>query len=317
MQNITSEKMPDYISIYEGGAKKIYSLSKYVEPPAKTNNAYKHSKNVHGAQSGGQSGGSDIDSMRSAELKLRNKIFSGTKTYSKKQGSMIVDRSSSEQQTGGGCNTDASPKSPLEETDPLSIGGVGAVAAMPSDKKVIDLSSSSPSNQPEQTGGGDNSSSSSSASSDLHQMGGKKKTTKYDTDNNLEKKAQMNLFISSRFEKYAMNGGYKAIGGKGEGLAIHREFISYIQKVLGVKGGVILQKLGSIYKKMAKKEFPNETNSQKVTDEAKKMFDKDGKGGALKKYEEIVKQMTKDKAEKKKNKASKKAQPEPETDSDE
>ena len=75
--------------------------------------------------------------------------------------------------------------------------------------------------------------------------------------------------------------------------------LSYIQETLGVGGGVALQKLGSIYKTLAKKAMPNETDSQKLTDEAQKFFDKEGKTSARKKYDELVDQMKKTQLEKK------------------
>jgi hypothetical protein len=109
--------------------------------------------------------------------------------------------------------------------------------------------------------------------------------------------AIMNLYLSSKFENYYSSGGYAQIGGRGEGLAIHREFIKHIQDTLKVKGGIPLQKLGSLYKKLAKEQMPNETNTEKMTAGAKKIFDNDK--DAKKKYDAIVQEWQKNKKTKK------------------
>jgi len=102
------------------------------------------------------------------------------------------------------------------------------------------------------------------------------------------------FYLSSNFEHYFANGKYTQNGGKGEGLALHREFITYIQKKLKVKGGVPLQQLGSYYKKLAKEKSPNETNTNKITDSAKKLFDDDK--GALDRYNKFTADRKKSKA---------------------
>jgi hypothetical protein len=111
------------------------------------------------------------------------------------------------------------------------------------------------------------------------------------------KKVDMRNYMSSNFESYALMDG-----GENDGLAIHREFIAYIQKKLGVKGGVALQKLGSLYKKKAKSANPSLENAKELTDKAQKLFDDDK--NAKSKYDDIVKQMESDKKAKKAAKKS-------------
>ena len=299
MQNqLTSDsRMLDQISVYNvlDKTKKVYSMSDYTKThtSSKTKNTDTES------------------SARNAkkEQNLMNKIYGGYK--SSKFGQMNLEVSSSSEQEGGCCEaTDNAYKNIMETKEEPPVVNAGDATFLTDSSQVVNLSSISSQNEGAQSqAGGNNSSSSSTSMNNMTLKGGKKSSVKraHNEDKKLERKAYMTLFLSSRFERYSKNNALNQLGGKGEGLAIHRAFIAYVQKQLGVKGGPALQILGSGYKKIIKgmKEWKDETDAQKITDEAQKLFDKelkDNKDKIMKEYNRIVKELEENRKNKKKNK---------------
>ena len=77
---------------------------------------------------------------------------------------------------------------------------------------------------------------------------------------------------------------------KNDPLKQHREFVAYIQKKMGVKGGPTLQVFAKMYKDVAKDTNPDKS-SLELTKDAQKLFDNDSKEEREMKYQQAVQKL--------------------------
>lgn len=114
-----------------------------------------------------------------------------------------------------------------------------------------------------------------------------------------KKDIDLNKYVSSKYEKYARQGGG---GGKSNpAFEAHIKFVAHIREKLKITGGspIPLQKLASMYKKEIKDKNPD-IDSITLTKKATESFDKDSK--AKEKYDKIVRQYESEKGKKKEDK---------------
>jgi hypothetical protein len=89
--------------------------------------------------------------------------------------------------------------------------------------------------------------------------------------------------------------------GGNEALDKYRKFVEYVQKKLGLKGGPVLQKFASSYKKKAETELDKNATLDEKLIRAKELFDNDK--NAQKKYDEFSKEKSKKTSNKQSNSA--------------